>query len=100
MALIDKSTMLATPGSGPPSVTGHGSRNDAFSFWKLPEQWRIALAAEIKESETVAENFLFERYLPEPQRRPPASLRAYYPIKRLIPRTLRHLLHSMAVGAR
>ena len=102
MALIDQSTNLATPrpGPSPALVTRHGSRNDAFSFWKLPEQWRNALAAEIEESETVAENFLFERYLPEPQRRPPANLRAYYAIKRLIPPTLRHLLNSVAVGMR
>ena len=81
-------------------MTRFGSRNDAFSFWKLPENWRNALAAEIEESERVAENFLFERYLPEPQRRPPANLRAYYAIKRLIPLTLRHLLNSVAVGVR
>lgn len=100
MALIEqlKDSAILQPRSAP--AMRHGSRNDAFSFWKLPEAWRNTLAAEIAESETVAENFLFERYLPETQRRPPPNLRAYYPIKRVIPPTLRHLLNSMAVGVR
>ena len=100
MAMIEQLAESVTLPPGPVPAPRPDSRNDAFSFWKLPETWRTALASEIEESEAVAENFLFERYLPEQQRRPPANLRAYYPIKRLIPRTFRHLINSMIVSAR
>jgi hypothetical protein len=77
-----------------------GGRNDAFSFWKLPENWRETLAPLAVSSEAVVEHFLYERYLPGPQRRPPASMGAYYRVKRLIPEPLRHRVNSMAVRAR
>jgi peptidoglycan/xylan/chitin deacetylase (PgdA/CDA1 family) len=77
-----------------------GGRNDAFSFWKLPENWRETLAPLAANSEAIAEHFLYERYLPEQQRRPPAALEAYYRVKRLIPEPLRHWVNSMAVRAR
>jgi peptidoglycan/xylan/chitin deacetylase (PgdA/CDA1 family) len=74
--------------------------NDAFSFWKLPEQWRPALEHAARESEPAAERFLFERYLGERERRPPAALDAYYRIKHLIPASLRYRINSMAIRAR
>lgn len=37
--------------------------NDAFSFWKLPENWRSALARSIPQSAAIAERFLFQKYL-------------------------------------
>lgn len=77
----------------------HG-RNDAFSFWKLSEDWRPALAPTIGPSAVAAERFLLEQYLPDVERRPPSALRAYYCVKRLIPRALRHRLNSAAVHAR
>jgi hypothetical protein len=40
-----------------------GHRNDAFSFWKLPDEWREALSYSIDASEVQAERFLFEKYL-------------------------------------
>ena len=40
------------------------ARNDAFSFWKLPEQWRAALEPTIGPSEAAAERLLLEQYLP------------------------------------
>ena len=39
-------------------------RNDAFSFWKLPEQWRATLEPTIGPSEAAAERLLLEQYLP------------------------------------
>jgi hypothetical protein len=75
-------------------------RNDAFSFWKLPEQWRAALEPTIGPSEAAAERLLLEQYLPEIDRHPPSAMRAYYRVKRLIPRGLRHRLNSAAIRTR
>jgi len=75
-------------------------RNDAFSFWKLPEQWRAALEPTIGPSEAAAERLLLEQYLPEIDRHPPSAMRAYYCVKGLIPQALRHRLNSVAIRAR
>jgi peptidoglycan/xylan/chitin deacetylase (PgdA/CDA1 family) len=77
-----------------------GFRNDAFSFWKLPEEWRPALEPTVDASQSAAERFLFERYLSADRRRPPRAMRAYYLVKRLIPQGLRHRLNSLAVRIR
>jgi hypothetical protein len=45
------------------------SRNDAFSFWKLPEEWRGSIAGSIDKSRVRAEHFLFERYITFMERR-------------------------------
>lgn len=74
--------------------------NDAFSFWKPPEEWRGALASTIEPSTAAAERLLFEEYLPEDDRHPPPAMRAYYLVKRLIPSALRHRLNAAAVRAR
>jgi hypothetical protein len=39
------------------------SRNDAFSFWKLPENWRDSISNSIDKSKIQAEHFLLERYV-------------------------------------
>ncbi|MGH7905981.1 MAG: hypothetical protein ACREP6_05080 [Candidatus Binataceae bacterium] len=75
-------------------------RNDAFSFWKLPEDWRAPLETENAASEPVARRYLFEEYLDEDGRRPPSSLSAYYRVKGFIPPSLRHRINSMAIRAR
>lgn len=75
-------------------------RNDAFSFWKLPEQWRGALQAGIDASEEAARRYLFEQYLADDARRPPQGLAAYYLVKSFIPVGLRHRINSMAVRMR
>jgi hypothetical protein len=75
-------------------------RNDAFSFWKLPEQWRATLGPIIGPSEAAAERLLLEQYLPEIDRHPPSAMRVYYRVKRLIPQGLRHRLNSAAIRAR
>ena len=75
-------------------------RNDAFSFWKLPEQWRATLGPTIGPSEAAAERLLLEQYLPEIDRHPPSAMRVYYRVKRLIPQGLRHRLNSAAIRAR
>ena len=76
------------------------ARNDAFSFWKLPEQWRSTLEEAARESQAGAERLLFELYLRDKERRPPSALDAYYRVKRLIPAVLRHRINSMAIRAR
>src|SRR5579859_8128514 len=75
-------------------------RNDAFSFWKPPEEWRGLLQPSIEPSEVVADLLLSESYLVEQKRRPPSAMRAYYYVKRLIPSGLRHRLNSAAIRAR
>src|SRR6266481_3199966 len=74
--------------------------NDAFSFWKVPEEWRTPLESTIAPSAAAADRMLLEEYLPEPDRRPPYSMRAYYRIKRLIPSAVRHRLNAAAVRVR
>jgi hypothetical protein len=75
-------------------------RNDAFSFWKLPENWRYDLESTIESSEDAANHYLLEKYLDSRHRRPPAVLRAYYPLKGIIPRRLRHSINSLLIRAR
>lgn len=74
--------------------------NDAFSFWKLAENWRTALRREIAISEPLVEQYLFERYLPEERRQPPSAMRAYYAVKKIIPAAVRHRLNALAVRTR
>jgi hypothetical protein len=45
------------------------SCNDAFSFWKLPEDWRDCISNSIDKSRIQAEHFLFERYVAFIERR-------------------------------
>ncbi len=89
----DRAPRRAAPGRWP-------ARNDAFSFWKLSENWRESLRPSIAASEPLIEHYLRENYLPHKRRQPPAAMRAYYAVKRLIPEGLRHRLNSMAVRAR
>jgi hypothetical protein len=77
----------------------HG-RNDAFSFWKLPESWRASLESMNLPSEGAAEHYLYEEYLSSEGRRPPAPMQAYYRIKSLIPEALRHRLNSAVIRTR
>jgi peptidoglycan/xylan/chitin deacetylase (PgdA/CDA1 family) len=74
--------------------------NDAFSFWKLPEQWRADLRAEIDLSRERCEHYLLERYLAEARRHPPAQLKAYYLLRRFLPRAVRHQLNELAIRMR
>lgn len=76
------------------------ARNDGFSFWKLPEQWRTELRPWILSSEIIAERFLFESYLSQRDRRKSRPMHAYYRIKGLIPSVVRHRLNAAAIRAR
>ncbi len=84
----------------PPERDHLRASNDAFSFWKLPEECRETLGPMIQISETIANSYLFEEYLGDRNRRPPSMLRAYYPIKNFIPRNLRHFANSILIRAR
>jgi peptidoglycan/xylan/chitin deacetylase (PgdA/CDA1 family) len=77
-----------------------GNRNDAFSFWKLPQSWRLGMDALIAQSEARARHYLFEEYLDHRRRRPSRALRYYYLLKDLIPAGLRHRLNFLAVHSR
>ncbi len=76
------------------------SGNDAFGFWKLPEQWRERLRGAISDSQAAAERYLLELYLDEKQRRPLAAMASYYRVKKFLPRALRHWLNSIAIRTR
>ncbi len=82
------------------SVELSRNMNDAFSFWKLPEAWRQPLGTLNAASLDEIEHFLFERYLTETDRRPPARMETYYRIKHLIPNAMRHRLNALAVRSR
>jgi peptidoglycan/xylan/chitin deacetylase (PgdA/CDA1 family) len=77
-----------------------GGSNDAFSFWKLPLEWKSSLASSIEESKGAAERYLFEQYLSSEDRQPPTKMQAYYLIKNLIPAAVRHRLNSAAIKLR
>jgi len=80
------------------SVTAIGC-NDAFSFWKLPENWRSALARSIPQSAAVAEGFLFQKYLedePGPSR---AQRKTHYRFRNLVPVLMRHRGRTRAADA-
>jgi peptidoglycan/xylan/chitin deacetylase (PgdA/CDA1 family) len=89
----------AVPGSSP-ATSVDVARNDAFSFWKLPENWRSAVSATIEESAQAAEHYLLERYLGDSYRRPPPAIGTYYRIKHFIPQSLRFRINSIAIRAR
>ena len=74
--------------------------NDAFSFWKLPIEWKGLLAASIQDSIPLIQRFLFEEYLSESDRRPSSALAFYYLIKNFIPQSLRHRINAIAIRAR
>jgi peptidoglycan/xylan/chitin deacetylase (PgdA/CDA1 family) len=84
---------FSCPSEAPP-------RNNAFSFWKLPQNWRQALEGTIEQSEQTAEYYLLERYLGSRDRRPPSALSAYYRVRRLIPQRLRYRINAMAIRTR
>lgn len=86
--------------SSSPAMENSPTRNDAFSFWKLAENLRPALETAAERSETSANHYLFEEYLSSRRRRPPSMMRAYYPLKNMIPRRLRHLMNSLIIRAR
>jgi hypothetical protein len=88
------------PPSPYPEVLSSAGHNDAFSFWKLPEEWKSALTSTIDESRAIAEHYLFEEYLSRENRQPPSTMRAYYKVKRLIPAVVRHRLNSAAIKMR
>ncbi|HZP44952.1 MAG TPA: hypothetical protein VFB15_04805 [Candidatus Binataceae bacterium] len=74
--------------------------NDAFSFWKLAEEWQPALNEIILESARIAEHYLFENYLAACRRRPPSGLDTYYLVKNLIPDKIRFSINSLAIRVR
>ena len=88
--------------SSPPrdESLSYTSHNDAFSFWKLPEDWRSSLESAIDESRVIAEHYLFEEYMARKDRRPPIRMQAYYRIKKMIPESVRHRLNSAAIKMR
>ena len=100
MALSPSPATLIEPSALPDPPVECAMRNDPFSFWKLPEQWRDPLEPSIANSEVAAELFLSESYLSDQERRAPSAMRAYYHFKRLIPAGLRHRLNSAAIRAR
>jgi hypothetical protein len=73
--------------------------NDAFSFWQLAQQWRPLLESEIADSETIANWYLFEKYIADRERQPLGPY-AYYHVKKLIPLWLRDRVNSIAVRSR
>ena len=79
MALSLKSIGLADSGIDASTPLRPRARNDAFSFWKLDENWRMVLEPLIDSSEPIAVRYLFEGYLNDKQRRPPSAMDAASP---------------------
>src|SRR5262249_1682059 len=100
MALSATVVRNCSPAEAGPVAQRAIARNDGFSFWKLPENWREALESTIAQSEDTAEHYLFEQYLSLEERQPPTRMNAYYRIKDLIPPAIRHRLNSAAIRMR
>ena len=75
-------------------------RNDAFSFWKLPENYRVQLEQATEASEPLIRRYLFEEYKAPSTRAPSSTLTNYYRIKKFIPAPVRHWMNFVAVRAR
>jgi hypothetical protein len=70
--------------------------NDAFSFWKLPEDWRAGLGPNTVEySRMISEWYLLERYGMSENEDARLSMSLYYAIKDFIPVGARHLARSL-----
>jgi hypothetical protein len=93
--------MVDSIAHGPEAVARQSAPlNDVHCFWKLPEEWRDSLGQLVEDSRQEAEHLLFERYLAEGNRQPPAAMNTYYRIKSLIPNQLRHRLNAFAIRSR
>ena len=75
-------------------------RNDGFSFWKLPESYRVELARASEASEPLIRRYLFEEYMSPTKRLPSPAVMTYYRVKRFIPLAIRHWINYAAVHAR
>ena len=51
--------MRVTSPESAPAAIERSWRNDAFSFWKLPENWRAELSPSIGESESIDDLLAF-----------------------------------------
>jgi hypothetical protein len=76
---------------GPASVMD----NDAFSFWKPPDSWRVALGASVARSRMISEWYLLERYLEPRSENAQTARNFYYAIKDYVPTRFRHFFRSM-----
>lgn len=99
MALTASIDVLESPVQAASALVSCGS-NDAFSFWKLPQDCKASLDLSIAESRVLAEHYLLEGYLAREDRQPPSRMQAYYRIKNLIPAAVRHRLNSAAIKMR
>ena len=99
MALTASVNVLESPVQAASALISCGS-NDAFSFWKLPQDCKASLDLTIAESRVLAEHYLLEGYLAREDRQPPSRMQAYYRIKNLIPAAVRHRLNSAAIKMR
>lgn len=89
-------TLATRPESTPLIIAGGQTApaNDAFSFWKLPQAWRGALASSVAHSRVIAEWYLRERYRETADRDSDLSMRMYYAVKDFIPQETRHQIRS------
>jgi hypothetical protein len=73
MALVTDSVAAMTGASSPCTRLRESGRNDAFTFWKLPEDHRQALAAATDYSElllsTISSSATFPTIIADPLRR-------------------------------
>ena len=73
-----------------------GTVNDAFSFWKLPEDWRAELGPNtVESSRIITEWYLLERYRTSEIEHARLRISLYYAIKDFIPVSARHLIRSL-----
>lgn len=91
---------LSIASESPPAQFVDYQINDAFSFWKLAENWRGPLTSHNAGTEQALEEYLLEKYRPDEMRRPPRGMQIYYPFKHLLPAPFRHYMHSILARLR
>src|SRR5205807_7504050 len=84
--------------AGDPKECAITWRNDAFSFWKLPENWVKRLADATDESDEVVRRYLYEEYPVARRAGLPSSVQFYYKaVRNVIPPKFRTWVHYAAV---
>jgi hypothetical protein len=72
--------------------------NDAFSFWKPPEDWRAIVGpTDLVCSELISDWYLLERYRGAKAEAQRLKINLYYAVKDFIPAGVRCLIRSLAV---
>ncbi len=98
LSVVQSNGAMLTPGARSREALVYS--NDAFSFWKLPENYRAQLEQATEACDPLIHRFLFEEYMSANKRSPSATVMMYYRVKKFIPLAARHWINYAAVRTR